>query len=359
MRAAGQRLQINECYAGVDLPDWVTLTVGKRRVTWGTAFTWDPLDVINPRFNPFDPTLLREGAYLATLDLTRFYQVGATLLYRPTVQEDARGLPTTWDLGRGLLAARLYLNVFQSDINLVAYEDRGRVYGGGALSRYVGAFEVHLEALVQRGRPTWLVEEVQGDDDTRAAPYQVGQFDMERCRGGGDCGLWPDVVVGTRRMFDNGATWLAEYWFHRPGYDREEYDTYRAFTAYLEEALPHELAQVPWTMSEEEASSWSDMVANAPYLYLQTNVRRHYLSLSYLGQEMGGYLTPRVTGIWNLDDGSLIVYPAATVWMSKSDRGPGTLSLFAGVMLFLGGDGSQVGLYPARFSANVRATARF
>ncbi len=364
-RPGPQRLQVNELYLSVDVPDWVSLTLGKRRVTWGSAFTWAPMDVVNPPFNPFEPSLLREGAYTAVVDLTRFYQVGLTLLYRPWVEENPRGLPATWDFDQGLFAARAYLNVFSSDLNLVAYQDRGRWYGGASFSRYFGEVEAHLEALVQRGRPTWLVQQVPGstlDGQGTAAPYQVGQFDMTRCLETGDCPLYPDLVLGLRRSFDDGSFLLLEYRYHGAGYDREEYDLYRDLTTYLEEQLPHvasELSLEDSVMDEEVAQSWVEMISSAPFLYQEPNPRVHYLAVTFLKSEMWDLVEPRVTAVCNIDDGSIIVYPSANFWMSKGQRGPGSVAFLAGVMMFLGRPDAQVGVYPARFSGNLRLTARF
>ncbi len=359
------RLQINELYLALEVPDWASAVVGKRRLTWGSAFTWTPLDVVNPRFNPLEPTLQREGAWTAALDLTHFYRAGMTLLYRPWVQDNEWGLPTEWDFDESLFAGRLYLNLFMSDINLVGYLDRGRGYGGMSFSRYFGDVELHLESLVQRGRPTWLVRETGGailEDGSQAAPYEVGQFDMARCRAGGDCRWYPDIVFGGRYTFDDGSTLLVEYLYHGPGYDAEEYGVFRAFTSYLQEQLPHVLAELPsenGTFGEEAAASWAAMVSNAPYLYQETNTRVNYLGMSFLMSEVAGIVEPRVSAICNVDDGSVIVYPSANFWMSRGRRGPGAVSFLAGVMVFLGHSSSQVALYPAKFSANLRATARF
>jgi hypothetical protein len=60
---------LNEAYLSVPFADFLILTLGKRRIVWGTGLSYNPGDFINPPKDPLNPLLEKRGVYSAMLEL--------------------------------------------------------------------------------------------------------------------------------------------------------------------------------------------------------------------------------------------------------------------------------------------------
>lgn len=363
VRRQRERMLINEAYLDFKLPDWGSLTLGKRRVFYGSAFTWSPMDVINPPRNPLEPTLMREGSYSASMDFTHFSDFTLSLLYKPKVTEGERGIPESFNFEKNLAVARLYTNQLETDINLVGYLNQGRPYLGLSLSRYFDVIEVHVESLFQRGRPTWLVTPVDLSNDPYGQykpPFTLGQSELDNGR------FYGDVLIGATYTMDDSSFLFAEYMHHSAGYNGTEFTHYRNATLYMEEELPgllNTLAAASSSVPEEDFAdieeAWTGLLSTAPYLYQESNVRKNYLGLTFMKSKMFELIEPKMSVILNLDDLSGTLYPSMDFVLSRESGGRGTVKLLAGAMIFFGGRDSQVTMFPNKFTANLRMTALF
>jgi len=61
--------QLNEAYLSVALADWLFFNLGKKRIVWGVAYSYNPSDFINPPKDPLDPEAEKRGIYCAELEL--------------------------------------------------------------------------------------------------------------------------------------------------------------------------------------------------------------------------------------------------------------------------------------------------
>lgn len=363
VRREQERLLFNELYLTATLPDWASLTLGKRRLFYGSAFTWSPMDVINPPRNPLDPTLMREGSYNAALDITHFSAFTLSLMYKPKVTDSSRGIPEAIDFEKSLSVARLYTNLLETDINLGLYYNQGRPYAGLSMSRYFDLVEVHVESLFQYGRPTYLVTPVDLSSDPYGAykpPFSIGQTEVENQQ------IYGDVLLGATYTMEDSSFIIAEYLHHSAGYSAEEYRLYRDATFYLQDELPSlalTLANAAATVPAEELAAietaWTGVLEHSPYLYQEANVRKNYLGLSFFKSKMFELIEPKMSVILNLDDLSGTLYPSMDFVLSRESGGRGTVKLLAGAMIFFGGRDSQVTMFPNKFTANLRMTAMF
>lgn len=370
VKRAEERLLINELYLNRYVGDHVLLLAGKRRTYWGSAFTWTPFDMVNPSRNPLEPSLEREGVYSALADLS-FDRFTLSLLYAPFELDNPHGMPVNWDFSRARYVARLYLNPFYQDVNVVyAFNDdvfpniaRHRV--GLSYSGYpAGDVELHAEASLQLGRTTYLVSrrEPTGELGDLEAPYHVGQDQLDNGRPYGD------LVVGSRYNFADGSFLLGEYYFRGGGYDPDEYRLYREYLDYAGEAFPElEAALSPLLDSgalaagggssdpnvEAVGESWSALLAATPYLFQDAFSRRHYVSVAYQRAFIADRVSPVINGVVGLEDGTLIVFPQVQVKVNPA------VMLQAGGMYVWSLPGGQGELFPDRLSANLRMTARF
>ena len=169
---------MSELFASWEAAPHLNLTLGKKRVVWGSGMAVNPTDLLNPPKDPTDPAGQRAGAWLARAELP-FEHFSVSLVGAAKVLRQYAGLPTallvypdypTSEAVRNpalddrdkeahwAAAARLYALVADTDVTLTyhfthlyndAFREKSRV--GLSLSRVFDATEVHLEALVQTG----------------------------------------------------------------------------------------------------------------------------------------------------------------------------------------------------------------
>ena len=122
----------SELYVSVSPKPWLNLLLGKKRIIWGPGFAFNPTDLINPPKDPTDPNFQRAGQWTARLELP-FEKFTVSALFAPQVLYQTSGIPYAvmkypdFPLADGtkpadgsyhyLLAARLYLLLFNTDIN--------------------------------------------------------------------------------------------------------------------------------------------------------------------------------------------------------------------------------------------------
>jgi hypothetical protein len=169
---------VSELFAAWEAAPHLNLTLGKKRVVWGSGMAFNPTDLLNPPKDPTDPAGQRAGAWLARVELP-FEHFSVSLVGAAKVLRQYAGLPTSVlvypdyptaeAVGNPALddrdkeahwaaAARLYALVADTDVTLTyhfthlyndAFREKSRV--GLSLSRVFDATEVHLEALAQTG----------------------------------------------------------------------------------------------------------------------------------------------------------------------------------------------------------------
>lgn len=362
VRREQERVLVNELYVNAQVPDWLAMTLGKRRMFYGSAFTWSPMDVINPPRNPLEPTLLREGSYNLTLDLIHFPAATLSFLYKPKVEESGRGLPKSIDFAKNLSLLRVYTNQFETDINVVGYLNQGRPYVGLSLARYVDVVELHLETLWQQGRPTYLVKTTASDVAYAdyLPPYEVGQFEVENGQPYGD------ILLGGTYTLNDSSFLIVEYLHRMTGMNQGEYELYRDVTRYMQEEMSGDVLSLISSSSglDEEGQQavqegWLGLLGKAPYMYQEAYLRKNYMGITFMKSKIMDLFEPKLSLIMNLDDLSGTLYPSVDFVLSPSSGGRGSVKLMAGALIFLGGDDTQVSQFPNRFSANLRMTALF
>ncbi|MCA9521722.1 MAG: hypothetical protein KC609_12145, partial [Myxococcales bacterium] len=110
-------VKLNEAIIQLTPHEYVDLWVGKKRVAFSPGFSFTPSDVLNPGKNPTDPTLQREGRYGAGIQFP-FDKVTLSLTWAVWERDTQYGLPSTFKFPRSAYQARVYLNLWESDINI-------------------------------------------------------------------------------------------------------------------------------------------------------------------------------------------------------------------------------------------------
>lgn len=319
---------ISELYGSYTFTEHAHLTLGKKRVVWGPGLVLNPTDLLNPPKDPTDPSLQRAGAWLARLEFPyeRFTisLVGAARALRevggvPSAlavwPDAARGDPEYDDQAHVAAAARLYLLLANTDINLEyffthlyndAFRKKSRL--GLSLSRLVGkALEVHLEALGQLGSARLFLDECVAAMPS-CGPAGISRWKVDSRRRN------VRALLGGRYTFSDDSMTGADYAYYSDGYDGPEWRTL--------------LAALQLTRSAGVAPPLGgNAMAGTPQRFTFEPLRRHYLFLYYMKPRIRDDFTLNITLIAGLADLSSQLSPQL-VWSAREWLNL-TLQLFA------------------------------
>ncbi|MGD0838783.1 MAG: hypothetical protein ABSB49_19275 [Polyangia bacterium] len=306
----------SELYLSASPKPWLNLLVGKKRITWGSGFAFNPTDLINPPKDPTDPNYQRAGNWVARVELP-FERFTVSALFAPQALYAQSGLPyafmrypdyppatgpdTRDETSHYLVAGRLYALVASADVNLIyyfsnAYQDdfRNKSRVGLSLSRYFFTdYELHAEALFTRGSARSFPV-----SSCTTAPCPYGSFTTSEI---GSTTLYPRVITGTRRLFDDESLFSVEYYYQGDGYSDQEFSDAVAIQSYL----------------KNQPSTTSASTGNAlPQRYAFDPLRRHYLIVSYSKPHVADDWTLSGVLIAGLRDLSGIFSPSV-VWSAR------------------------------------------
>ncbi len=303
----------SELYLSLSPKPWLNVLIGKKRITWGAGFAFNPTDLINPPKDPTDPSYQRAGNWLARVELP-FETFTLSALFAPQALYTQSGLPyafmrypgyapatgadTRDQTSHYLLAGRLYALLASTDVNLIyyfsnAYQDdfRNTSRLGLSLSRYFFTdYELHAEALLTRG-------------SARSFPVHACVADLAACAGGApfatsktdSTAFYPRMIAGTRRMFADESLLSVEYYYQRDGYSDQELADAIALQSY----------------AKSQPSVTSAVSGSAlPQRYAFDPLRRHYLIVSYSKPHIADDWTVGAVLIAGLRDSSGILSPS-------------------------------------------------
>lgn len=339
------RVVFSEAYVDLEPLSHVRLTVGKKRVVWGSGQHVSPTDVLNPLRDPTDTAFQREGAVVAVVDLP-FESFTVTGLVSPAVLYQQSGIPyavydypsyapATTTLAPALFpdprdderhfaaSLRLYALMLDTDVNVWAvysnlYRDlfEHKLRFMASLSRTVfEVHEVHFEVLVQQGSSRLYPREGCVDDQAALARCLLaGQAPLAATRLD-DVDVLPHLLAGTRSFLDDGSVLSFEYLYQADGYTRAELHDFIRFQSVVGELQRKGLA--PTTTVRADGS--------LPARFAFEPVRRHYVFVSYMKPRLAGDWTLQGTLITAVEDLSSIASLNAT-WMAQEWL---TLSLFS------------------------------
>jgi hypothetical protein len=347
----------SELYLSLSPRPWLNLLVGKKRITWGAGFAFNPTDLINPPKDPTDPNYQRAGNWLARVELP-FEKFTLSALFAPQALYTQSGLPyafmrypsyapaagadTRDQTSHYLLAGRLYALLASTDLNLIyyfsnAYQDdfRNKSRLGLSLSRYFFTdYELHAEALLTRG-------------SARSFPVHACLVDATACAGGtpfatnktGSTAFYPRIIAGTRRMFADESLLSIEYYYQRDGYSDQEFADAIALQSFAK-------AQ-PTIMTAASGSA-------LPQRYAFDPLRRHYLILSYSKPRIADDWTVGAVLIAGMRDLSGVLSPSvawnARAWLNLGLYGFLPIhGLGVGEAQVAGASFSEYGLSPYAF----------
>ncbi|HNK44903.1 MAG TPA: hypothetical protein PKL17_08985 [Pseudomonadota bacterium] len=320
----------SELYVSVAPKNWLNLLVGKKRIIWGSGFAFNPTDLINPPKDPTDPNFQRAGQWVARIELP-FEKFTISTLFAPQVLYQQNGLPFAmmkypdYQLSDGtkpaddayhyLFAARLYLLLFNTDINLFyffsnkyndSFENTSRF--GGSFSRYFFTdYELHFEALFQFGSGKLFANHACANGGICNPSTALSASKLT------DGNLYPRLLVGGRTQFRDESTLSLEYYYQGDGYSALEFEDYLRLLARAQ-------AAGITTISQPTGGT----TGAVPQRFTFDPLRRHYLFLSYNKPKIRDDFSIGATLIAGLSDLSGTISPTVS-WNAQEWL---TLSLF-------------------------------
>lgn len=354
---ADPRVVFAEAYARLQPFEHLDITVGKRRVVWGTGMSFNPTDILNPPRDPTDGALQRTGIPLVLVE-TPFDGFTLSTFFAPAILEEKAGIPSAllwWpevpprevvqnpeavdprdDRQHWAGALRASALVLDTDINvwglvvneygLDARENSPRL--ALSLSRiFFEIHEVHGEVLVQQGSDRLRVDADCVDDDVQAEGPSAGvPVALAGCARAGtapltrdrfdDDGVYPRLLVGTRSMFGDGTTLTLEYLYQADGFTQAEWDHMATLQTRVGELTRSGRLDPAAVLSTgTDASGQPARLAVAPQ-------RQHHLVVNYSRPQIFDDFTVNATAIVALEDLSSILTGAvqwqATEWLQLS-----------------------------------------
>jgi hypothetical protein len=319
---------ISELYASYAPSEHLNVTVGKKRVVWGSGMFINPMDLLNPPKDPTDPSLQRAGAWLARLELP-YRRFTVSLLGAAQVLTEYGGVPAdlvvypSYDTSpaqsgvHAAAAARLYTLVFDTDVNVEyvftnlyndAFREKSRV--GFSLSRLVGkSTEVHVEALGQLGTARLFVDPACTTDGAAAATCQASGVPLVAATKLGARTPVFRGIAGARYTFGDDSVLSIDHVLFTDGYSDAEW---RSFLQALSvpQAAPGLLA------AAGVGGAGAGGSAGTPQKFVFQPLRSHYLFVSYSKPRIKDDFTLNLTLIAALQDLSSQLAPQL-VWQPR------------------------------------------
>lgn len=278
-------IRLLEAYASFKPSPNFVFEAGKKVAKWGKGYAWNPVSFIAPPKNPEDPEEALEGFTLFTGDFIRSF--GGPL---KTMTLTAAVVPVyqhinadVGELGHTDFASKLYLLAYDTDIDFMVSTGSSRTtrYGFDFSRNLATNFEFHGEFSVINNQKTPVID--------KSGTMSVRDSDAV------------SYLLGLRYLSEQETTYILEYYRNGTGYTREEMKNFFGFVESSYQTFVN-------TGNDTGLRRGRRMLEGA---YGRPNLGRHYLYFRASQKEPFDilYLTPALTSIVNLTDGSLSLIP--------------------------------------------------
>lgn len=213
----------NELYLDLAPAEWAALNAGRRRLVYGSGFSYNPMDWLNLGKDPLNPLDQRLGAYLALAEV-HGASWAVTGVYAPDVPAERHGLPDDLVPDEYVALVRGYALVAESDVNVQAGLDHDTPRAGASFARYFfDVYEGHFEVSTRQGsdaqyldpRVRAFASRITSGADPRALPKSMPSVFTTPFA---DDDRWfTRALVGTRYTFDSGDMLTVEYLWNGEG----------------------------------------------------------------------------------------------------------------------------------------------
>lgn len=277
--------RLYEASVSVQPGSHATYDLGKKTLSWGKGYAWNPVGFVQRAKDPNDPELSREGFVIAGGDFVRSFD-GAlkTLALTPLLVPTTAGLNADFGTSEHLNpAAKIYFLYADTDIDLM-------MLGAGAksarygfdFSRNLGTnLEIHGE-WARAASATRPVVDAAGN----VVPIEASAT---------------SYLLGLRYLSERNLTTILEYYYNGAGYSEDEM---RNFASAVHNAYDqYQASGNAMPLTKLRTALQLAMARPNPgqrYLYLRLSQQEPFDIL---------YFTPALTTIANADDRSYSIAP--------------------------------------------------
>jgi hypothetical protein len=258
--------------------------VGKKVLKWGKGYAWNPTSFIARPKDVNDPDQSREGYYLAFGDFISSHDgTISTIAFTPVVSTVSENINEGLaDGDTTLVGGKLYILAYDTDFDVM-------VMGGDKYDTRIGAdfatnlaenFAIHGEAALRMGY-------------TKTTVDSGGNTSVE------DINAW-SFLLGMRYLTETDTTYIAEYYHNGEGYSSQEMRSYYTLINDGFDAYQATASTALLKASNKVSSYYNQSSAGRDYLYFRVSQKEPFDIL---------YLTPTLTTILNLGDGSFSLNP--------------------------------------------------
>ncbi|BCS88228.1 hypothetical protein [Pseudodesulfovibrio sediminis] len=298
---------------------------GKKVLKWGKGYAWNPVSFISRPKDVNDPDRSREGYYLGWADMiTSLDGPITTLAFSPVVSMVSDNINE--ELARGdstLIGGKFYMLAYDTDFDVMfmAGDNYDTRLGLDFATNLAENLAIHGELGMRMGYRKQLIDS--------AGSITERNYNAV------------NLLLGARYLTETDTTYFVEYYHNGEGYSPLEMRRYyslieEGYEAYTTTGSGNLLRQSNKVASEYNASS-----AGRDYLYLRVSQKEPFDIL---------YLTPTLTTIINLGDGSFTLNPEVSYLMTP------TLELKPRLTIPIGPSQSEFGEKVNKCTAELRFT---
>jgi hypothetical protein len=239
-RTIGQGI-VNEVYAAKESEGGLAALLGKKRVVWGSGFSFNPTDLLNPAKDPSEPATQRSGAWLGQLEDISAART-LTLLASPETSDRLGGMPETWQKQHYLFGARAYSLLAGTDVNLMVYDSnlyhdrfQHKLRYGASAARFFGALGFHGEVLLTKGSDRLYADPACTKDEAAIGRCQVLGHPALGASRIDDARIYAKALVGVRYHFEDDAQFIMELLHQDDGYTKAEFQNLATLAGFAQE----------------------------------------------------------------------------------------------------------------------------
>jgi len=261
------------------------LDIGKKTLKWGKGYAWNPVAFLDRPKDPEDTELAREGFVVVSSDYIQSFDGPLkTFSFTPVLMPVYDHINEDFGKNNRLnFAGKTYFLLYDTDIDFIY------LTGGSKTTRYGADFSMNITSNLEIHGELALINDykrrfINSDGTVFNKEYDATSY-----------------LFGLRYLTKSDTTYILEYFHDATGFAESEMTDYfsfidKGYDTYLtsgDDSLLKEASNVA-------GGSYNGRNPMRDYLYLRASQKEPFNIL---------YLTPSLTGIFNINDKSVSIGP--------------------------------------------------
>ena len=274
-----------EGYLSLKPSSSLTFKLGKQTLPWGKGYAWNPVAFVSRPKDSDDPELALEGYITASADYIKSFDGPLkTISMTPVLVPVYENINDDFgEINHLNFAGKLYFLLYDTDIDLIGLvgESKTNRVGFDFSKNVTTNFEIHGEyAFINNQK----IKVINSQGKISKETFDANSF-----------------LLGTRYLTTSDTTFIFEYYRNGTGFTQSQMEGYfsfidRGYDLFLSTGNDSLLNKA----SSVTAGNYGKSNPMQDYLYLRITQKEPFDIL---------YFTPAITGIMNLNDGSMSISP--------------------------------------------------